>query len=144
MDVGNLAQAEKLLCKTIGRQWDGDLVRLYGLIRTKQPGEQIRTAEAWMKTRPEDPELLTTLARLYLHAGNRDRARSLLVEAARHGGGRESCMELGLLLEAAGEGDKALQCYRRGLERLGRPTETMPVASYGELLPLVSEQTDSN
>ena len=144
MDTGDMAQAEKLLCKTIGRRWDGELVRLYGLIQTEQPGGQIRMAEGWAKTRPEDPDLLTTLARLYLHAGNRDRARVLLVEAARHGGGRESYMELGLLLEAAGDGDKALQCYRRGLERLSQPADPMLAVSGGELLPPVSEQTDSN
>ena len=79
-----------------------------------------------------------------LLSGSRDRARALLVEAARHGGGRESYMELGLLLEAAGDGDKALQYYRRGLERLDRPAEPIPVASRGELLPPVSEQTDSS
>ena len=144
MDTGDMAQAEKLLCKAIGRQWDGELVRLYGLIQTEQPGGQIRVAEGWAKTRPEDPDLLTTLARLYLHAGNRDRARTLLVDAARHGGGRETYMELGLLLEAAGDGDKALQYYRRGLERLDQPAEPMPVVSGGELLPPVSEQTDSS
>jgi hypothetical protein len=41
------------------------------------------------------------------------------------------------LLEAAGDGDKALQCYRRGLERLGltpEPTSDIPA---GELLPLM-------
>ena len=144
MDTDNMVQAEKLLCKAIRRQWDRNLVRLYGLVRTEQPGEQIRVAKEWVKTRNEDPDLLTALARLYLHAGNRARARSLLVEAARHGGGRESYMELGLLLEAAGEGDKALQCYRRGLEQLDQPKESIPVSSRGELLPLISGWKDSS
>ena len=53
-------------------------------------------------------------------------------------------MELGLLLEAAGDGDKALQCYRRGLERLSQPAEPTPAVFGGELLPPVSEQTDSS
>ena len=119
------------------------MVRLYGLIQTEQPAGQVRVAEGWAKTRPEDPDLLITLARLYLHSGNRDRARTLLVDAARHGGGRESYMELGLLLEAAGDGDKALQCYRRGLERLDiHPVASTPKVSRGELLPPVSEEMD--
>ena len=66
-----MIQAEKLLGRSINRQWDRDLVRLYGLIRTQQPGDQIRVCEEWVKTRSEDPDLLTALARLYLHAGNR-------------------------------------------------------------------------
>jgi HemY protein len=139
--TGDMVQAEKLLSKTIGRRWDGELVRLYGLIQTEQPGGQIRIAEGWAKIRPEDPDLLTALARLYLHAGNRDRARSLLVDAARHGGGRESYMELGLLLEAAGDGDKALQYYRHGLNQLGSNPETTSITSSGELLPFIGDET---
>jgi len=144
MDIGNMNQAEKLLSKSIARHWDRDLVQLYGLIRTEQPGEQIRIAEAWARMHPEDSDLLITLARLYLYAGNRDRSRSLLVEAVRYGGGQESYMELGLLLEAAGEGDKALQVYRRGLESLNRPTERIPLARHGELLPLVASESNES
>ena len=142
IDTGNMTQAESLLRKTLKRQWQGSLVRLYGLLRTKQPADQIRITEGWAKVRREDPDLLTAMARLNLHAGNRDQARSLLLESARHGGGRETYMELGLLLEAAGEGDKALQCYRQGLERIGRAPQPRPTSA-GELLPLMGSKTES-
>ena len=142
MDIGNMLEAEKLLRKTLGKQWHNNLVRLYGLIRTGRPVDQIQVVEAWAKSHPQDPNVLTTLARLYLYAGDKDRSRSLLVEAARYGGGRESYMELGLLLEALGEGDSALQAYRHGLERLGQAQHGIPPSSQETLLPLVAESKD--
>ena len=142
MNVGNMVEAEKLLRKSIGKQWSEDLVQLYGLIRTEHPFEQIEVAETWAKRHAQNSHVLITLARLYLHAGNRDRSKSLLVEAARYGGGHESFIELGLLLEAAGEGDSALQAYRRGLERLGQTSDGIAPLAHGELLPLVSESND--
>ena len=142
INVGNMVEAEKLLRKSIGKQWSEDLVQLYGLIRTEHPFEQIEVAEAWAKRHAQNSHVLITLARLYLHAGNRDRSKSLLVEAARYGGGHESFIELGLLLEAAGEGDSALQAYRRGLERLGQTSDGIAPLADRELLPLVSESND--
>ena len=118
------------------------VVQLYGLIRTGRPLDQIQVAEAWAKSRPQDTDVLTALARLYLHAGDKDRSRSLLVEAARYGGGQESYMELGLLLEAAGEGDSALQAYRRGLERLDQAQDGISASSQETLLPLAADSKD--
>ena len=60
--------------------------------------------------------LFRSLARLYLEHNDRDKARDHLLEAVRLGGSREGYLELGLLLESMGESDKALQCYRRGLQ----------------------------
>ncbi|MBO67127.1 MAG: hypothetical protein CL398_02345 [Acidiferrobacteraceae bacterium] len=141
--TGNDIDAERILRKNISHSWNDELIRLYGLVRTDTPGEQISIVEGWTKNRENNATLLTCLARLYLYAGNRNKARSLLVEAASHGGGRESYMELGLLLEAAGEDDKALQCYRRGLQALKDPIISTEHLS-GGLLPLVSDQSSSN
>tara|TARA_Y100000588_G_C13697725_1_gene687267 strand:- start:189 stop:623 length:435 start_codon:yes stop_codon:yes gene_type:complete len=137
MDTGKESLAEKLLRKRLIRQWDKNLVQLYGMIRTNEPLELIQVAEGWMKTHSEDPDLLIALARLYLHVGNKDRSRSLLTEASRCGGGEESHFELGLLLEAAGESDSALQAYRRGLERPNNDLPRLRKFPLGEILPLV-------
>ena len=137
MDTGKESLAEKLLRKRLIRQWDKNLVQLYGMIKTNEPLELIQVAEGWMKTHSEDPDLLIALARLYLHVGNKDRSRSLLTEASRCGGGEESHFELGLLLEAAGESDSALQAYRRGLERPNNDLPRLRKFPLGEILPLV-------
>ncbi len=114
--VGDVA--ERFLRKSISRHWDGELVRLYGHAHSQRIEEQLRRAEQWGASHKDDPDLLMTLARLYLEHNDRDKARDHLLEAVRLGGSREGYLELGLLLESMGESDKALQCYRRGLQSL--------------------------
>ena len=127
INAGEMDEAERFLRKALRRRWDGELVRLYGHVRSSRMEEQLRHAEQWAANHQEDPDLLMTLARLYLENHDRDKARSHLLEAVRRGGSREGYLELGLLLESMGESDKALQCYRRGLQaQKSTPVEKIP------------------
>ena len=139
IDAGNLKQAEKILRKAINRNWDGDLVRLYGHIRYEPIDALLKQAENWRVTHADDPDLLITLARFQLELKVRDKALLLLVEAARIGVSGETYMELGLLLESMGESAKALQCYRRGLQESHASPVSEPSSTSSELLPAVVE-----
>ena len=139
IDAGNLKQAEKILRKAINRNWDGDLVRLYGHIRYEPIDALLKQAENWRVTHADDPDLLITLARFQLELKARDKALLLLVEAARIGVSGETYMELGLLLESMGESAKALQCYRRGLQESHASPVSEPSSTSSELLPAVVE-----
>ena len=139
IDAGNLKQAEKILRKAINRNWDGDLVRLYGHIRYEPIDALLKQAENWRVTHADDPDLLITLARFQLELKARDKALLLLVEAARIGVSGETYMELGLLLESIGESAKALQCYRRGLQESHASPVSEPSSTSSELLPAVVE-----
>ena len=81
-----------------------------------------------------------TLARLNLENEQREKARDFLLKAVRLGGTREGYLELGLLLESMGESDKALQCYRRGLQSAESADvpqlEPRATAKQGDLIPL--------
>lgn len=139
IDAGNMKQAEKILRKAINRNWDGDLVRLYGHIRYEPIDALLKQAENWRVTHADDPDLLITLARFQLELKARDKALLLLVEAARIGVSGETYMELGLLLESMGESAKALQCYRRGLQESHASPVSEPSSTSSELLPAVVE-----
>ena len=139
IDAGNMKQAEKILRKAINRNWDGGLVRLYGHIRQESIDALLKQAENWRVTHTDDPDLLITLARFQLELKARDKALSLLVEAARIGVSGETYMELGLLLESIGESAKALQCYRRGLQESHASPVPEPSSTSSELLPAVAE-----
>jgi len=83
-----------------------------------------------------------TLARFNIENSNRQKAKELVLKAIQMGGTKESYLELGLLLESLGESDKALQCYRRGLQleetnRLNKMPSGLPVKT-GELVPVIS------
>mgnify|MGYP001161049895 FL=1 len=111
-------QAEQLLRRAIYRQWNTELVSLYGLAHSDRLEEQIRMAETWATTQERSPELLMTLARLYLEKGEKEKAIALLMETSRQDESQRYAMELGLLLESMGRSADALQCYRRGIEGL--------------------------
>ena len=111
-------QAEQLLRRAIYRQWNTELVSLYGLAHSDRLEEQIRMAETWATTQERSPELLMTLARLYLEKGEKEKAIALLMETSRQAASQRYAMELGLLLESMGRSADALQCYRRGIEGL--------------------------
>ena len=142
IDTGQSDIAEKFLRKCINRKWDGELVRLYGCVRSERIDEQLQRAEQWRLGRQDDPNLLMTLARLNIENSNRQKAKELVLKAIQMGGTKESYLELGLLLESLGESDKALQCYRRGLQieetnRLNKMPSGLPVKT-GELVPFIS------
>ena len=142
IDTGQSDIAEKFLRKCINRKWDGELVRLYGCVRSERIDEQLQRAEQWRLGRQDDPNLLMTLARLNIENSNRQKAKELVLKAIQMGGTKESYLELGLLLESLGESDKALQCYRRGLQieetnRLNKMPSGLPVKT-GELVPVIS------
>ena len=139
IDAGNMKQAEKILRKAINRNWDSGLVRLYGHIRHESINALLEKAENWRLTHADDPDLLITLARFQLELKFRDKALLLLVEAARIGVSGETYLELGLLLESMGESDKALQCYRRGLQESHVSRAPEPLSTSSELLPAVVE-----
>ena len=118
------------------------MVRLYGCVRSERINEQLQRAEQWRLGRQDDPNLLMTLARLNIENSNRQKAKELVLKAIQMGGTKESYLELGLLLESLGESDKALQCYRRGLQleetsRLNKMPSGLPVKT-GELVPVIS------
>ena len=140
LNAGAAEDAEKFLRKAIGRTWDGELVRLYGHVRSEHVDEQLKYAQKWALAHEDDPNLLMTLARLNLECKQREKARDFLLKAVRLGGTREGYLELGLLLESMGESDKALQCYRRGLQSgQDQPPQKMVrdrEVKYGELVPL--------
>ena len=123
---------------------DSELVRLYGHAHSQQIEEQLRRAEQWEQGHKEDPDLLMTLARLHLANRDRDKARDHLLKAVRLGGSREEYLEPGLLLESMGESDKALQCYRRGLQSAESKDApqllTESATAEGELIPLPSTE----
>ena len=109
-------------------------------MRSNHLDEQLKRAEQWALAHEDDPDLLLTLARLHLENRHREKARDFLLKAVRLGGTREGYLELGLLLESMGESDKALQCYRRGLQSAAAPAapklaKDSKIAT-GELVPL--------
>jgi len=130
VELGEGESVAPLIAEFLNKQWDSELVRLYGRIKSTDAAARLNTAEAWLKTRPQDPDLLLTLARLCLQTRLWGKARSYLEASIGILPKVEAYQELGLLLEQLGEADKALECFRTGLGLERRQTTRVaPVAS---------------
>jgi len=113
--VGAGPRVEPLIAAALGRNWNSELVTLYGQIELNDPSHQLAVGEGWLKQRPEDAVLLRTLARLALKNKLWGKARSYLEASIAIAPSPESYQQLGLLLERLGESEKAMQCFRAGL-----------------------------
>ena len=106
---------EPLIASALGKNWNSELVMLYGQIELNEPSHQLAVAEGWLKQYPEDAGLLQTLARLALKNKLWGKARSYLEASIAISATPHAYQLLGLLLERLGETEKANQCFRTGL-----------------------------
>ncbi|MBA1146801.1 hypothetical protein H0Z60_06980 [Ectothiorhodospiraceae bacterium WFHF3C12] len=70
--------AEPALRRALGRAWDESLVACYGRMGPEMADTALKHAEDWLKSRPEDPELLLAAGRLAAQRELWGRARSYL------------------------------------------------------------------
>lgn len=124
-------EAEKILREAIESSWDDMLVDLYGRVLSRHPTDQLETAEDWATSHPEDPRLLLAIGRLATRVRHLDKARTYFERALALHASAETYRELGELLEQTGEQDKALDCYRRGLEALVAEARVAPPRKLG-------------
>lgn len=115
LTLGAGARVEPLIVALLQKEWNSDLVALYGQIELNNPSHQLAVGEGWLRRHPEDPVLLRTLAKLSLQNKLWGKARSYLEASITIKPSLESYQQLGLLLERLGETGKASQCFRAGL-----------------------------
>ncbi|MCU7859749.1 MAG: heme biosynthesis protein HemY, partial [Candidatus Thiodiazotropha sp. (ex Lucinoma kastoroae)] len=64
LDAGS--RVEPLIAAALQREWNSELVSLYGTIELADSSHQLDVAEGWLKNHQDDPVLLLALARLSL------------------------------------------------------------------------------
>jgi HemY protein len=138
--MGGGDEAESLLQEAVRRQWDAELVRLYGLAEGKNPTQQLATAEDWLKRHQRHPLLLLTLGRLAMRVQLWGKARAYLEASAGMEARAETYRVLGELLERLGEETAARGYYHKGLALVtgdGKPGPVVPLKRF----PLVTRNT---
>lgn len=108
-------EIEELINKTLKKQWNSELVKLYGQLQTAQPAKQLTTAEQWLKYYPNQAVLFLTLGRLAMRNQLWGKARDYFEKSLKLAATPETYAEYGKLLEHFGELSAALQRYRDGL-----------------------------
>jgi HemY protein len=124
---GKHEQAEKELAAALKKEWRGPLVRLFGLVEGADASKQLKRAEGWLASHPEDPDLLLTAARLCLRNELWGKARSYLETVISLRPTPEAYQDYGRLLNRLGEGDAAADAFREGLGLVaGSPKTAIP------------------
>ena len=109
--------AEKALRELVEENGDAAATRLYGELILPDPLAPLERAEAWLRKRPEDPELLGACARLCLRAELFGKARSYLEASLARRPNAENSLILADLLEQVGEPERAAQSLRQAVTR---------------------------
>ena len=112
---GDSSDCEALLRRALKRQWDPELVRLYGLVEGRNLKRQLEFAGNWLSQFPRDAALLLTLGRLCKKNHLWGRARSYLEQSIQARPDPATCQELATLLEQQGEHAAARSYLQEGL-----------------------------
>ncbi len=111
------AEAEKALRELIEETGDVAAVRLYGDVVLPDALAPLERAEAWLRKRPEDPDLLASCGRLCLRADLIGKARSYLEASVARRPNSEHSLLLAELLEQLGEKERARDVLRESVTR---------------------------
>ncbi|MGH8029732.1 MAG: heme biosynthesis protein HemY, partial [Arenimonas sp.] len=121
--LGREDAAAEALVAQLEKQWEPDLVRVYGEL---PPDGRRERAEAWLADHPDDPALLLALGRL--SAGERlwARAEEQLHRAVALGAGADAWEMLGAVHSAQGDSARAEFAYANAL-RVARGQRALAV-----------------
>lgn len=127
---GNPAAAEAEIRRALRDQWDAALIRCYGELQVPEVAQHLKNAEAFLRERPEDPDLLLTTGRLSFRNQLWGKARSYLETSLAIRPAPETCEALGQLLQRIGEREAAARAFERGLTlRTAAAAANVPAAS---------------
>lgn len=126
--TGRPGEAQAKLRGWLKRQWEPELVRVWGELDGDTVSQAFAQAEKWLHQRPDDSALLLAAGRLAARGELWGRARSYLEGAAARTTDPQAQRELAELYERIGEPEKARRAYRRALG-LEPSLRALPAAS---------------
>lgn len=106
---------ETIIRTALKKEWQPNLVRQYGLIKSSQLDKQLIFAESLSKEHGTHPLLLLTLGRLCMYNDLWGKARAYLEASIGHKELAETYKELGLLMEYLNEPKLAAEYFKKGL-----------------------------
>jgi HemY protein len=111
------AAAEQALQKALDRQWDQELVEIYGRFHARDATAQLTRVEKWLDDYGHDEQLLLALGRISLRARLWGKAQGYFEASIGARATPAACLELaGLLEQQLQQPDKAVKFYRQGLK----------------------------
>lgn len=110
------AEALALIVAALDKNWDAELVTVYGGLHSVEPLTQLAAAEQWLNKYGEKHELLVTAGQACLRNKLWGKARSYLEAVLRVAPSPSAYLELARLCEQTQNPEEAQKFYRLGLE----------------------------
>tara|TARA_B110000902_G_C14289883_1_gene580414 strand:- start:469 stop:1698 length:1230 start_codon:yes stop_codon:yes gene_type:complete len=115
LNAGSDDKAEAALHSALRKNWDEELIRLYGLVPSSNPQKQLIVCEAWLRERNNSAPLLLTLGRLSLANELWGKAREYFEASLSFNATADAYAELGRLAAHLGETEKSVRYFQQGL-----------------------------
>ena len=115
IQLKNCDEAELVLRNALRKEWQPNLIKLYGLVKSSQIEKQLTFAESLSKDHDNHPLLLLTLGRLCMYNDLWGKARAYLEASIGNKELPETYKELGLLMEYLNEPELAAEYFKKGL-----------------------------
>ena len=106
---------EKDLIRRLNKNWENKLVRIYGLLKPKDPQKQLKCLENWLEKRKNDFYLLHATGQVCLRNELFGKARNYFELAIAIKITPEICLDYGNLLAKLGEIKKSNNIFQKGL-----------------------------
>jgi len=114
--LGNCTTAHKIIEQNITATWDTELIELYAECLDYHVNRQIECAEVWLKSQPNNAQLLLTLGKLCTHCELWGKAQNYLEASLSVEPGHKAHFALAQLNERLGKHELAMNHYNKGLE----------------------------
>jgi len=110
-----VTEVDDLIRRELKKEWNPDLMKIYGAISLSNPNKQLANAEAWLKQYGQHPELLFLLGKLNVRCQLWGKARDYYAQGLAQQSNAQACLEYGRLLEDLGDEMAAARVYRQNI-----------------------------
>lgn len=113
ISLGECVMAHQIIENTVQKEWHPELIALYAECLNYHVNRQIECAEVWLKTQPNNAELLLTLGKLCTHCELWGKAQNYLEASISVEPSITAYFTLGQLYEKLEKHDEAVNNYNK-------------------------------
>ena len=117
--LGGNAEAQQIIESALEKEWNPNLVALYGESAGADAVPQIERAEKWLRSHARDPALLLALGKLCMRQGLWGKAQSYIEASLALEPTHDGHMTLAALMEKIGKPQEAEKHFRRSAQLAG-------------------------
>lgn len=114
--LGSCTTAHQIIEQNVPTTWDKELIELYAECLGYHVSRQIECAEVWLKSQPNNAQLLLTLGKLCTHCELWGKAQNYLEASLSVEPSHKAHFALAQLNEKLGKHELAMAHYNKGLE----------------------------